>query len=277
MPRAALREAVMNALVHRDYASGSPVQIRVYNNRVTIANDCRLPEGTTIKDLASAHKSVAINPLVAGAMSRSGQIEAWGRGIERIIKLCVADNLPEPEFIVTPRTFTVCFHIRENKIEEATGSTIDETGSTLDVATGSTLDDATGSTLNDTTGCTIDDKIGCTHDATSSTLDGATGSTLVEIGSTIDEMVDDMKSDVKNNLKILALICENPRVSITEIANVLKFSRGYVIKEITKLKKQGKIRRVGTNMKGFWEVKKIHNPKTKKKKPQINKMSDDFR
>ena len=85
----------MNALVHRDYASGSPVQIRVYNNRVTIAK----------KDLASTRKSVSINPLVAGAMFRSGQIEAWGRGIERIIKPCVADNVPEPEFIVTPRTF----------------------------------------------------------------------------------------------------------------------------------------------------------------------------
>ena len=112
MPRAALREAVMNALVHRDYSTGSPIQIRVYSDRVYIANDCRLPEGTTATDLATAHKSVTINPLVAGALFRSGQIEAWGRGIERIIKLCLADNLPEPEFIITPRTFTICFHVR---------------------------------------------------------------------------------------------------------------------------------------------------------------------
>ena len=50
MPRAALREAVMNALVHRDYSTGSPVQIRIYSDRVTIANDCHLPEGTMIAE-----------------------------------------------------------------------------------------------------------------------------------------------------------------------------------------------------------------------------------
>ena len=114
MPRAALREAVMNALVHRDYSTGSPVQIRIYSDKVTIANDCHLPEGTTLSDLIKAHKSVSINPLIAGAIFRSGQIEAWGRGLERIIKLCVEDNLPEPEFIITARTFTICFNIREN-------------------------------------------------------------------------------------------------------------------------------------------------------------------
>ena len=47
--------------------------------------------------------------LVAGAIFRSGQIEAWGRGIERIIKLCIDDNLPEPEFVITPRTFDTAF------------------------------------------------------------------------------------------------------------------------------------------------------------------------
>jgi ATP-dependent DNA helicase RecG len=55
MPQSALREAVMNALVHRDYSTGSPIQIRIYNNRVTIANDCLLPEGTTLFGLIRAH------------------------------------------------------------------------------------------------------------------------------------------------------------------------------------------------------------------------------
>jgi ATP-dependent DNA helicase RecG len=115
MPRAALREAILNAIVHRDYSTGNSIQIRVYDDKVIIANDCRLPEGTTISDLTNTHKSVAINPLLAGTFFRSGQIEAWGRGIERIIKLCVADKLPEPEFFVTIRSFTITFHTRNNK------------------------------------------------------------------------------------------------------------------------------------------------------------------
>ena len=118
MPRVALREAILNALVHTDYSAGSPVQIRIYDDKVTISNDCRLPEGTTIKELASAHRSVNINPLVAAVIFRSGQTEAWGRGIERIIRLCVEDNLPEPEFSITPRTFTIIFHIRNNHRDE---------------------------------------------------------------------------------------------------------------------------------------------------------------
>ena len=127
MPRAALREAVMNAVVHRDYSTGSPIQIRVYDDHLTIANDCRLPEGTTLSGLINAHKSVSINPLVASAIFRSGQIEAWGRGLERIIKLCVDDNLPEPEFIITPRTFTIYFHIRNNNIEKDGNGDVNDT------------------------------------------------------------------------------------------------------------------------------------------------------
>ena len=130
MPRTALREAVMNSLIHRDFSTGSPIQIRIYNDRVTIDNDCRLPEGTSLSDLINAHKSVSINPLVAGAIFRSGQIEAWGRGIERIINLCVADNLPEPEFIITPRTFTICFHIRDNHRVENENNLINEDNNT---------------------------------------------------------------------------------------------------------------------------------------------------
>ena len=138
MPRAALREAVMNALVHRDYSTGSPIQIRVYDDRVYIANDCRLPEGTTVSELATAHKSVAINPLIACAIFRSGQIEAWRRGIERIIKLCIADNLPEPEFIITPRTFTICFRIRDNRRTDDVGAngSVNEVTTSYDAKTG---------------------------------------------------------------------------------------------------------------------------------------------
>ena len=99
----------------------------IYDDHLTIANDCRLPEGTTLSGLINAHKSVSINPLVASAIFRSGQIEAWGRGLERIIKLCVDDNLPEPEFIITPRTFTIYFHIRNNNIEKDGNGDVNDT------------------------------------------------------------------------------------------------------------------------------------------------------
>ena len=77
-------------------------------------SDARLPVGITEKDLQNAHKSTPYNPLIANTFFRSGQIEAWGRGIKKIMDACVDDGLPVPEFRITPTEFMVCFYIRNN-------------------------------------------------------------------------------------------------------------------------------------------------------------------
>ena len=104
----------MNAVVHKAYEAMNPIQIKVFDDKVYIFNDARLPAGITEKDLQEAHKSTPHNPLIANAFFRSGQIEAWGRGIEKIKAACAADGLPEPEFRITATDFLVCFHIRNN-------------------------------------------------------------------------------------------------------------------------------------------------------------------
>jgi len=96
VPDAALREAVLNALVHRDYAVGAPVQIRVYENRLKIWNPCVLPDGWTVKNLVGAHASTPFNPTVANVFFRSGEIETWGRGIQRIFTACKEAGTPRP-------------------------------------------------------------------------------------------------------------------------------------------------------------------------------------
>lgn len=85
VPREALREAVLNAVVHRDYSTGSPIQIKIFDDRIHVFNDKRL-SANIIDDLFSAHKSTPGNPLIANTFFRSGQIEAWGRGIEKMQK-----------------------------------------------------------------------------------------------------------------------------------------------------------------------------------------------
>ena len=96
VPRAALREALLNALVHRDYAVTAPVQIRVYENRLRIWNPAVLPEGWTLDTLLGAHSSSPYNPAIANAFFRAGEIEAWGRGVERILAACAAAGTPKP-------------------------------------------------------------------------------------------------------------------------------------------------------------------------------------
>ena len=96
VPRAALREALLNALVHRDYAVTAPVQIRVYEDRLRMWNPAVLPEGWTLETLLGTHSSSPYNPAIANAFFRAGEIEAWGRGVERIFAACEAAGSPKP-------------------------------------------------------------------------------------------------------------------------------------------------------------------------------------
>ncbi len=106
VPDAALREALLNALVHRDYAAAAPVQIRVFDDRLAIWNPAVLPEGWSLADLLREHPSVPFNPNVANAFFRAGEIEAWGRGIERIFAACKTAGTPTPRLRVDAGLWT---------------------------------------------------------------------------------------------------------------------------------------------------------------------------
>ena len=97
VPREALREAVLNALVHRDYMLPAPVQIRVYEHKLVLWNPATLPEGWSAQTLLGPHASQPHNPELANAFFRAGEIEAWGRGIERIFSACRLAGTPEPQ------------------------------------------------------------------------------------------------------------------------------------------------------------------------------------
>lgn len=105
MPESALREALLNAVVHRDYAVAAPIQIRVYADRLLIWNPGELPEGWSMGKLLGPHPSQPYNPDVANAFFWSGDIEAWGRGIQRILGACRAAGTPEPRIEVDGRDF----------------------------------------------------------------------------------------------------------------------------------------------------------------------------
>jgi len=98
VPRSALREALLNAIVHKDYSSGVPIQISVYADRIILWNGGQLPEGWTIEKLKQKHPSKPYNPDIANAFFRAGLIEAWGRGIQKIASECQVAGLPVPEY-----------------------------------------------------------------------------------------------------------------------------------------------------------------------------------
>lgn len=95
-PIAALREMLLNSLVHRTYM-GATIQMRVYDDHLSIWNEGSLPYGLTLEDLKKEHNSRPRNPLLANACFLGGYIDAWGRGTLKIINACKEAGLPEPE------------------------------------------------------------------------------------------------------------------------------------------------------------------------------------
>lgn len=96
-PYKAVRETIINAIVHRDY-TGAPIQISVYDDKIIIWNEGKLPEGLSIEDLSKKHSSRPYNPIIAGVFFKGGLIESWGRGTINIYSECLKANLPEPKF-----------------------------------------------------------------------------------------------------------------------------------------------------------------------------------
>lgn len=127
VPESALREAVLNAVAHKDYASCTPIQIRIYDDRILIWNSGTLPDNWTVERLKTNHPSRPFNPDVANAFFRAGMIEAWGRGIERMRADCVAQGVPEPSLRCEPGGFWVEFAnrtLRSNAHETQVGGQV---------------------------------------------------------------------------------------------------------------------------------------------------------
>ncbi|WP_126970629.1 ATP-binding protein [Gynurincola endophyticus] len=105
-PVAAIREMLLNALVHRNYM-GAPIQMRISDNKISIWNEGALPEGLSLEALKRPHSSKPRNPIVADVCFKGGLIDSWGRGTIRILETCKQAQLPEPELIEIDGGFMV--------------------------------------------------------------------------------------------------------------------------------------------------------------------------
>jgi ATP-dependent DNA helicase RecG len=117
IPDVVLREAVVNAIAHRDYfEKGAQVLIEIYANRIEITNPGGLVKGLTAKDLGK--KTLSRNPLITSLLDRAGYVERLGSGIPRMKEGLANAGLPPPEFefdnffSVTLRRFDVQAEIK---------------------------------------------------------------------------------------------------------------------------------------------------------------------
>ena len=109
-PQEAVREAIHNAIAHKDYSGATPIQISVYKDKIMIWNYGQLPENWTIDTLQEKHSSVPYNPDISNAFFRVGYIEAWGRGIRKMNEQCAKAGLPNPLYYYASSGFWVVFY-----------------------------------------------------------------------------------------------------------------------------------------------------------------------
>jgi ATP-dependent DNA helicase RecG len=108
-PKDAIREALLNAVSHKDYSGGVPIQISVYGDKLIFWNEGQLPENWTVENLSVKHPSKPYNPDIANALFRSGYIESWGRGTLKMINECVQFGIPKPKYFFDMSGFWVEF------------------------------------------------------------------------------------------------------------------------------------------------------------------------
>ncbi|WP_407355490.1 ATP-binding protein [Methanolobus sp. WCC5] len=181
IPDIALREAIINAVCHRDYFDrGSNVLVEVFDDRVEISNPGGLPSG--LKPSEFGTRSVARNPLIASLLHRIDYIEKVGTGINRIRQAVDENEKTSVEFSYDG-SFSVVFRKR------AAGSEI-------------------------------------------------------ELGD----------GSEKSSEKILEAIKENPAITREELSQITDLSIRGVEWNLSKLKDEGKIKRIGSRKSGHWEV-----------------------
>ena len=94
----AIRELIINAMVHRSYLDHGTIQVAVYDNRLEITSPGKLPMGQTMERMKEGYSKIR-NEALAHAFAYMNLIEHWGSGIPRIIDKVKAAGLREPEFI----------------------------------------------------------------------------------------------------------------------------------------------------------------------------------
>ena len=123
LPIPALREAIINSMIHMDYTINGFVYIAIYDDKIEISNPGHLMEGLTLKLLYKRHPSIHRNKLIANILYLSGLIDNWGRGTLNIMKQLKAEELQLPEFKEYFNYFHITFNRPKNLEEKLTKET----------------------------------------------------------------------------------------------------------------------------------------------------------
>lgn len=216
-PEEAIREAVLNAVIHKDYGCGNPIQISVYDDKIYVWNQGQLPDDWTVAQLLDKHPSLPYNPDIANTFFRAGHIESWGRGMLKIIDECTKVGLPAPVFNYDCNGLMVLFKGNPAKTpEENVGVTPGE--------------------HRENVGKTVKASV---------KMEETSVKTSVKMSG---------KMSGKTSGKIIELVKANPEIAIPELAAMIGISERSIERSIQKLQKKDFLKRIGPANGGRWEV-----------------------
>ena len=216
-PVAALREMLLNALVHKKYM-GSAIQIRVFDDKISIWNEGLLPKGLTELDLKKEHNSRPSNPVIADVCFKAGYIDTWGRGTIKIYKACKDAGMPEPSIVQKNGGIEVTLYKSSSVLKESKSSHKD-IGMSME---------------------RVRDEFGMSSEEIRKAFVKRSQSVRKQFGTSVEIT--------------FKLMFENPEYTAEQLAEKLNIVHRTVQKHQAKLKEAGYIQRVGGNNAGHWEI-----------------------
>ena len=240
-PVAAVREMLLNALVHRSYM-GSMIQMRVYDDKLNIWNEGLLPEGMDFESLKHHHISRPRNQLIADVCFKAGYIDSWGRGTLKIYEACKEMGLPEPEIISMDGGILVTVYKDPNI--QATQQV------------GSTLEDSTKSIeqIQKEFGL-LSDRITLGKETNIDFLRANYGVFSEEVRKKFGRNSDEIRTKFgEKSIYTVFLILLNNSISANEIGKLLGVTQRSIEKYIGTLKKDSIIERIGPDKGGHWKI-----------------------
>ena len=218
IPPDAIRELIINAMVHRSYLDHGTIQVAVYDNRLEITSPGKLPMGQTIERMKKGYSKIR-NEALAHAFAYMNLIEHWGSGIPRIIDKVKSAGLRDPEFIGGEVDLRInIYREQNNAISIKNGVDTEKNG----------------------------------IDGVKNGTDGVKNG--IENG--VDEVLYTDKDLSDHIQKLLKIITKYPTETQAQYAEKLGVSKRTISRIFSELKEQGILEQQGTRRKAKWIISK---------------------
>ena len=224
IPEDALREAIFNSIIHKDYM-GQPIQMKVWRDRIELWNSGKLPDDLPPEKLLEEHSSEARNKNIAFVFYKAGFIEAWGRGISKIVTRFKQAGLKEPKFEDFCGGFRITLYRNPRLVDETIAKNAPRIG------------ERTGEKKQV-------DKL----PQNDPTNDPNTGEKVPESGTMNGTM------DGTMALRIVRVIEKEPSATLDQLSQRLSVARRTLVRYMNVLQENKRIKRVGGKRFGHWEV-----------------------